>query len=174
MIVHLNFPPALNRPPIEMKRSVMLLGRHPECDVRLKVASVSRRHCCLAQVNDDVLVRDLGSRHGVWVNGRKVEETILKPGDELAIGTVIFTIATNEPVDPTPPVGSSVDEVLVDVEQTPPSFSVSPQPVAAQADDELMDLDAPSSVDEEDEAGDESDAQLLDDSGVGPGLGLKL
>lgn len=80
------------RPPIELKRSVLLVGRHPECDVRINLSSISRRHCCLAQVDDSMIVRDLGSRHGVWVNGRRVDEKVLKTGDQLAIGPMIFKI----------------------------------------------------------------------------------
>ena len=84
------------QPPIELKRSVLLIGRHPECDVRIKLTSISRRHCCLAQVDDTMIVRDLGSRHGVWVNGRRVEERVLKAGDQLAIGPKIFIVRVFE------------------------------------------------------------------------------
>ena len=84
------------QPPIELKRSVLLIGRHPECDVRIKLTSISRRHCCLAQVDDTMIVRDLGSRHGVWVNGRRVEERVLKAGDQLAIGPKIFIVRAFE------------------------------------------------------------------------------
>jgi pyruvate/2-oxoglutarate dehydrogenase complex dihydrolipoamide acyltransferase (E2) component len=46
---------------------------------------------------DRVLIRDLGSRNGVRVNGRLVEEIRLHPGDELAIGPVLFRLeAENE------------------------------------------------------------------------------
>lgn len=92
MDLYLTLPPEMNRPPIELKRSVLLVGRHPECDVRLKPGSVSRRHCCLAQVNDILMVRDLGSRHGVWVNGVRVEERVLVAGDQVLIGPVILTV----------------------------------------------------------------------------------
>lgn len=98
------------QPPIELKRSVLLIGRHPECDVRIKLTSISRRHCCLAQVDDTMIVRDLGSRHGVWVNGRRVEERVLKAGDQLAIGPKIFIVRAFEfDHDPILPNGSSQD-----------------------------------------------------------------
>jgi hypothetical protein len=41
---------------------------------------------------DRVLIRDLGSRNGVRVNGRLVDETRLHPGDELAIGPILFRL----------------------------------------------------------------------------------
>lgn len=86
------FPPELEIPPTTADRSILLIGRHPHCDVVLKVHSVSRRHCVLVETDDDLLIRDLGSRHGVWVNGVKVEESKLRVGDEIAIGPVIVRV----------------------------------------------------------------------------------
>jgi pSer/pThr/pTyr-binding forkhead associated (FHA) protein len=79
-------------PPISVQRPVVLVGRHPECDVRIDLPRISRRHCCLALVYDRVLIRDLGSRNGLRVNGRLVDEAQLNPGDEVAIGPLIFRV----------------------------------------------------------------------------------
>src|SRR5438046_7177643 len=83
-------------PTITIQRPVLLVGRHPECDVRLDLPKISRRHCCLAQVYDRVVIRDLGSRNGLRVNGRLVEETQLHPGDEVAIGPLLFRVEDPE------------------------------------------------------------------------------
>jgi pSer/pThr/pTyr-binding forkhead associated (FHA) protein len=79
-------------PIVWLQRPVVLIGRHPECDVRIDLPQVSRRHCCLALAYDRMLVRDLGSRNGVRVNGRLVEEATLQPGDEIAIAQVIYRL----------------------------------------------------------------------------------
>lgn len=79
-------------PIINLHRPVLLVGRHSESDVRLDSPKISRRHCCLAMAYDRVLIRDLGSRNGVRVNGRVVEEARLHLGDELAIGPVLFRL----------------------------------------------------------------------------------
>ncbi|HEX3447928.1 MAG TPA: FHA domain-containing protein [Isosphaeraceae bacterium] len=79
-------------PQVALHRPVLLIGRHLECDVRIDSPKISRRHCCLAMAYDRVLIRDLGSRNGVRVNGRLVEEIRLHPGDELAIGPVLFRL----------------------------------------------------------------------------------
>ena len=76
--------------PILLQRPVLLIGRHPECDIRIDLSKISRRHCCLALAYDRVLIRDLGSHNGVRVNGQIVEEAILKVGDEIAIGPLIY------------------------------------------------------------------------------------
>jgi pSer/pThr/pTyr-binding forkhead associated (FHA) protein len=70
---------------IPLDRAVLLVGRHRWCDVRIASPRVSRRHCCLALDRDGVLVRDLGSRNGTLINGRRVEEGVLHPGDELSV-----------------------------------------------------------------------------------------
>ena len=79
-------------PTIPVQRPVVLIGRHPECDVRINLPKISRRHCCIAQVYDRLLIRDLGSRNGLRVNGRLVEEVQLQAGDEIAIGPLIYRI----------------------------------------------------------------------------------
>jgi predicted component of type VI protein secretion system len=79
-------------PLIVLQRPVLLIGRHLECDVRINSPKVSRRHCCLAMAYDRVLIRDLGSRNGVRVNGRPVDESRLYDGDELAIGPILFRL----------------------------------------------------------------------------------
>jgi pSer/pThr/pTyr-binding forkhead associated (FHA) protein len=79
-------------PVIALYRPVLLIGRHPDCDIRLESRKISRRHCCVAMAYDRVLIRDLGSRNGVRVNGKLCEEARLYPGDELAIGPLIFRL----------------------------------------------------------------------------------
>jgi len=73
-------------PSILLDKPIILIGRHPECDIQIDSRKISRRHCCVAQVNDYLVVRDLGSTNGVRINGVRVLEGRLKPGDELTIG----------------------------------------------------------------------------------------
>jgi hypothetical protein len=84
-------------PPIAVVRPVLLVGRHIECDCRIDVPQVSRRHCCLAMAYDRLVIRDLGSRNGVRVNGRLVEEVQLRPGDEVAIAHFIYRLEWTQP-----------------------------------------------------------------------------
>jgi len=81
-----------------LRRPVYLVGRDAECDLQLASPKVSRLHCCLATAYDRLLIRDLGSRNGVRVNGRDVVETQLFRGDEIAIGPLLFRV--DEDVDP--------------------------------------------------------------------------
>lgn len=78
---------ALNEgPSILLDRPVLLVGRDVECDIRLDSRKISRRHCVIAQVRDNLVVRDLGSTNGIRINGTRVMYGQLGPGDELTIG----------------------------------------------------------------------------------------
>src|SRR5476651_2720953 len=89
-------------PSILLDKPILLLGRHPECDIQLNSRKVSRRHCCIAQVHDYLVVRDLGSTNGIRINGNRVLEGRLKPGDELTIGNFKYQICWDLPGDPLP------------------------------------------------------------------------
>lgn len=112
------FPANLDIPPTSADRSIVLIGRHPQCDVVLPLGSVSRRHCVLVESDDELVIRDLGSRHGVWVNGRRVEESSLNVGDELAIGPVIVRV-----VDPGRYAANDVREDSEEVTETSTEIS---------------------------------------------------
>jgi pSer/pThr/pTyr-binding forkhead associated (FHA) protein len=71
---------------ILLEKPIVLIGRHPECDIQIDSRKISRRHCCIAQVGDYLVIRDLGSTNGVRINGVRVQEGKLKPSDELMIG----------------------------------------------------------------------------------------
>jgi pSer/pThr/pTyr-binding forkhead associated (FHA) protein len=64
---------------------VVVVGRDGFCDVSLSSPRVSRRHCCLAFERNQVLVRDLGSTNGTRINGRRIDQGVLRLGDELSI-----------------------------------------------------------------------------------------
>ena len=82
-------------PNILLDKPIVLLGRHQECDIQLGSRKVSRRHCCVAQVNDYLVVRDLGSTNGIRINGIRVMEGRLKPGDEITIGNQRYQLRSD-------------------------------------------------------------------------------
>jgi pSer/pThr/pTyr-binding forkhead associated (FHA) protein len=70
---------------IPLDHVMVVVGRDRRCDFRIESCRVSRRHCCLIVDGGAVVVRDLGSTNGTRINGRCVEEGVLRPGDELSI-----------------------------------------------------------------------------------------
>jgi hypothetical protein len=66
--------------------SKMTIGRGKDCDLVLEDPNVSRRHAEISEQNDGWVVTDLGSTNGIKVNGHRVEQAALEPGDELTLG----------------------------------------------------------------------------------------
>jgi len=65
----------------------LVVGRLPECAVTLGDTNVSRRHAQIGIEGGDVVVTDLGSTNGTFLNGRRVTRAVVRPGDEVTIGT---------------------------------------------------------------------------------------
>jgi FHA domain-containing protein len=79
-------------PNLILDKPILLVGRHQECDVQIPSRKISRKHCCIAQVDDHLVVRDLYSTNGVKINGTKVPEGKLRHGDELTIGNLQYRV----------------------------------------------------------------------------------
>src|SRR5271165_2645128 len=79
-------------PSILLDKPILLVGRHQECDVQLPSRKISRRHCCIAQVSDYLVIRDLASTNGIRINGVRVVEGCLHTGDELTIGNYRYEV----------------------------------------------------------------------------------
>ena len=69
-----------------------VIGRRSECDVQITSPMVSRKHCALVDREGTLMVQDLGSSNGTFVNGNRIEEQALQPGDQLVVGPVSFVV----------------------------------------------------------------------------------
>lgn len=73
---------------------IKTVGRSARAEFIVEAALVSRLHCRLtADASDQLLVEDLESTNGIFVNGEKVARAILKTGDILSVGRVDFAVA---------------------------------------------------------------------------------
>lgn len=72
------------------------IGRSPSNDIMLKEPKVSRQHAAINKYNEHYIIIDLKSSNGVYVNGAKIDECVLHPGDEVAIGGYKFTFTKNQ------------------------------------------------------------------------------
>ena len=73
---------------------VTVIGRNPECDISIPTDEVSRRHAELRPSQDGVMVEDLGSANGTFVNDRRVTRELLKHGDELRFDQLRFQLVS--------------------------------------------------------------------------------
>jgi hypothetical protein len=73
---------------VEIPGSPVVLGRDPGCDIVLNDSKCSRRHAVVEDRAAGLVVRDSASANGVYLNGRRVEEAPIKPGDVIRLGEV--------------------------------------------------------------------------------------
>ena len=78
---------------IKLPTPQCLVGRSEECHLRPQTDAISRRHCLIMTTENEVVVRDLKSRNGTFVNGERVtEEAVLLSGDQLRVGPLAFEV----------------------------------------------------------------------------------
>ena len=70
--------------------SVTVIGRRSNCDFYVPLMSVSRRHCQLNHHQGVLKIRDLDSRNGTYLNGKRVDEAVIKAGDYIKVGPLTF------------------------------------------------------------------------------------
>jgi len=104
---------------------VTVIGRREDCDLRIPVAEVSRKHCRILKDGESLRVEDLGSSNGTFHNGQRVQSIELVPGDSVQVGPVVFVVQ----IDGVP----ADDELQPFIMQAAKSLSDSVAPPAADA-----------------------------------------
>lgn len=111
----------------ELKVDTTTVGRVEDNTFQVSDPSVSSHHCEVILREDSVIIRDLNSTNGSFINGEKITESVLKPGQTLKLGNVELRIddgspmpATSKPAASAPapapaPVGNKVrqDQTMV-------------------------------------------------------------
>ncbi|MDQ6612239.1 MAG: FHA domain-containing protein [Gemmatimonadota bacterium] len=74
----------------------LILGRETTCDLPILDVGVSRRHAELLATENGLEIRDLASRNGTYINGRRVVDAVAVAGDRLTFGGVVLVFAALE------------------------------------------------------------------------------
>ena len=72
----------------ELKTELVTVGRVEDNIFQIAEASVSSHHCEILLRGTDVIIKDLDSTNGTFINGEKITEGTLKPGQTLRLGNV--------------------------------------------------------------------------------------
>lgn len=88
----------------------MTIGRQSDCGIPIQAEEISRHHARLQVTAEGVMVEDLGSANGTWINDKRVHTGMLCPGDELRLDTVRFLLLAPGSQAPATP-ANPVDEV---------------------------------------------------------------
>jgi pSer/pThr/pTyr-binding forkhead associated (FHA) protein len=81
---------------IEVDRDRSVLGRDAACEVVVEDKSVSRRHLLIERRGEDWAVVDQGSANGTYLDGRRVQEAVLRNGQQLRLGSVVLRVEIEE------------------------------------------------------------------------------
>src|SRR5216684_4819968 len=82
---------------IPLIKDRITIGRRESCDVCLRFPNISGMHVELTFEDECWRVRDLGSTNGIKINGVRIQDKTLRPGDEISIANRRFTIEYNLP-----------------------------------------------------------------------------
>src|SRR5579883_3270401 len=78
---------------IAITRFPCVLGRHPDCAARLNLPMLSRHHCLFSLRDDQIWVRDVGSRNGTVFNGTRLQDAQpVHEGDRLEFAGLPFQV----------------------------------------------------------------------------------
>ncbi len=74
----------------------MIIGRSDKADIYVERDSVSRNHAQIIQIGNECIIEDLGSTNGTYVNDTKIDKAVLKDGDLIKVGEVIFKFLSQD------------------------------------------------------------------------------
>ncbi len=98
----------------ELKADTTTIGRVDDNTFPITEPSVSSHHCEILRKGPEVVVRDLNSTNGTFINGEKVTESVLKPGQVLRLGQIEMRLETDEAAGPPPaPVKKTPDNTAI-------------------------------------------------------------
>ena len=94
----------------ELKAEKTTIGRVEDNTFQIAEPSVSSHHCEVLLRGKDVVVRDLNSTNGSYINGEKITESVMKPGQILRLGQIEMRLETDAPAAP---VKKQIDQTMV-------------------------------------------------------------
>ena len=85
-----------------------VVGRAPECVLRLDESGLSRQHARLVPTAEGMQVEDLGSTNGTFINGKRIQRGFASPGDEIGFDTLRFRLTSPSQQEPAAPIAPTV------------------------------------------------------------------
>jgi predicted component of type VI protein secretion system len=80
---------------IEVPQGELVIGRETDCQLQRESPFISRHHCLLLFDDSTLRIRDLGSKNGTFVNGRRIAgaDTVLQNGHLVSVGEIVFEVS---------------------------------------------------------------------------------
>jgi len=87
----------------ELKADKTTIGRVEDNMFQIAEPSVSSHHCEVLLRGNEVVIKDLNSTNGTFINDEKITESVLKPGQKLRLGQIELQLENGAPVAPATP-----------------------------------------------------------------------
>ena len=97
----------------ELTVDTTTIGRVEDNTFPIAEASVSSHHCEILRKGTEIVVRDLNSTNGTFINGEKITESVLKPGQILRLGQIEMRLETEAAATPSPATSKKTQENTV-------------------------------------------------------------
>ena len=97
----------------------MTLGRAKECDISIPASHLSRKHAKFSVISGSLMVEDLASSNGTFVNGVQRDSITLKHGDEVSFDTLKFRVESARNIDAATTIRAALDETQIRNAVTP-------------------------------------------------------
>lgn len=82
-----------------LDRPSLIIGRSSKADIQIDQEAVSRNHCKIINTGKTIMLRDLGSTNGTYINDELVDEYVLRDGDFIKIGRCIFKFLSGSNIE---------------------------------------------------------------------------
>ncbi len=82
-----------------LEKNTVIIGRSSKCDIQVDQESVSRNHAKLINNGEDVVLCDMGSTNGTYINDELVHERALSDGNLIKIGRTIFKFLAGKNIE---------------------------------------------------------------------------
>src|SRR3954447_112237 len=110
---------------VKVEGTEFTIGREAGVDLVLQDGKASRRHAALRVLPDGrATLYDLGSSNGTFVNGRRIQSTLLQGGEEIQIGDTVLLADGAAPAQAAAPAPAAAQPVPV--QPTPPTEPLTP------------------------------------------------
>lgn len=75
-----------------LKKGKNLIGRAPHCDFKIVSSGISKEHIEIQLIQDKIALSDLKSSNGTFVNGIKIQNSIIRMGDKVSMNDIVFEV----------------------------------------------------------------------------------
>ena len=82
-----------------LTRAQIIIGRSSKADIQIDQEAVSRNHCKIINSNGSIVLRDMGSTNGTYINDELIDEYLLRDGDFIKVGRCIFKFLSGSNIE---------------------------------------------------------------------------